>query len=78
MPFDAARAKVWVGGTHVYTEGVPHPQNEADAHRHLMQDTLVVLATEFGRTPDTGNGDGRASTNERVTPLETIVRFSLT
>ncbi len=27
--------------------------------RGLFEETLVVWATEFGRTPDTGNGDGR-------------------
>lgn len=27
--------------------------------RGLFHETLVVWATEFGRTPDTGNGDGR-------------------
>jgi hypothetical protein len=27
--------------------------------RGLWQDTLVIWAGEFGRTPDTGNGDGR-------------------
>lgn len=27
--------------------------------RGLLQDTLVLWAGEFGRTPDTGNGDGR-------------------
>ncbi len=27
--------------------------------RGLFDETLVVWATEFGRTPDTGNGDGR-------------------
>lgn len=27
--------------------------------RGLLQETLVVWAGEFGRTPDTGNGDGR-------------------
>jgi hypothetical protein len=27
--------------------------------RGLLQETLVIWAGEFGRTPDTGNGDGR-------------------
>lgn len=27
--------------------------------RGLLKDTLVIWGTEFGRTPDTGNGDGR-------------------
>ena len=27
--------------------------------RGMLDETLVVWATEFGRTPDTGNGDGR-------------------
>lgn len=27
--------------------------------RGMLQDTLVIWAGEFGRTPDTGNGDGR-------------------
>ena len=27
--------------------------------RGMLQETLVVWATEFGRTPHTGNGHGR-------------------
>ena len=27
--------------------------------RGMLKDTLVLWAGEFGRTPDTGNGDGR-------------------
>ena len=27
--------------------------------RGLLKETLVIWAGEFGRTPDTGNGDGR-------------------
>ena len=48
VPFDAMRARVWVGGTEVYTCGVPRPEREADASRHLQQDQRVVLGVDLG------------------------------
>ncbi|MGE3174043.1 MAG: bifunctional glutamate N-acetyltransferase/amino-acid acetyltransferase ArgJ [Planctomycetota bacterium] len=49
VPFDAERARVWVGATEVYAHGVPHPEREAAAHRHLEQEREVVLGIDLGR-----------------------------
>jgi glutamate N-acetyltransferase/amino-acid N-acetyltransferase len=47
VPFDAARAKVWVGAADVYSGGLPHPENEGLAHRHLVDDIEVVLGVDL-------------------------------
>lgn len=47
VPFDAARAKVWVGVADVYSGGLPHPENEPIAHRHLVDDIEVVLGVDL-------------------------------
>ena len=49
VKFAEDRAKVWVGAANVYSDGVPHPENEPQAHRHLVDDTLVVLGVDLGR-----------------------------
>jgi glutamate N-acetyltransferase/amino-acid N-acetyltransferase len=45
--FPAERARVWVGPADVYSGGRPHPENEPQAHRHLADDTLVVLGIDL-------------------------------
>jgi glutamate N-acetyltransferase/amino-acid N-acetyltransferase len=47
VPFPAQRARVWVGAADVYSGGKPHPENEALAHRHLVEDTLVTLGIDL-------------------------------
>lgn len=47
VPFPAERARVWVGGADVYSGGRPHPENEPAAHRHLAEDTVVVLGIDL-------------------------------
>ena len=42
-------AKVWVGNSDVYSNGMPHPENEAMAHRHLSNDMLVTLGVDLAR-----------------------------
>ncbi|MCK5945417.1 MAG: bifunctional glutamate N-acetyltransferase/amino-acid acetyltransferase ArgJ [Planctomycetes bacterium] len=54
VPFDPARARVWIGATDVYVDGMPRPEREAEASRHLQQDERVVLGI------DLGVGDGAA------------------
>lgn len=49
VPFDAERARVWVGAAEVYRHGVPHPEREPEAHRHLIDQQEVVLGVDLGR-----------------------------
>ncbi len=49
VPFDAARARVWVGPAEVYHLGVPHPEREKVAHDHLVNNKDVVLGIDLGR-----------------------------
>ncbi len=49
VPFDAEQARVWVGPAEVYRHGVPHPEREAEAHRHLVDQQDVVLGVDLGR-----------------------------
>jgi glutamate N-acetyltransferase / amino-acid N-acetyltransferase len=49
VPFDADAARVWVGDAEVYALGVPFPEREAQAHRHLLERTEVVLGIDLGR-----------------------------
>lgn len=54
VPFDAEQARVWVGHSEVYRHGVPHPEREKEASRHLVEETEVVLGVDLAR------GDGAA------------------
>jgi glutamate N-acetyltransferase/amino-acid N-acetyltransferase len=47
VAFDAARARVWVGAADVYSGGRPHPQNEGEAHGHLVDAVQVVLGVDL-------------------------------
>lgn len=47
VSFPAERARVWVGTADVYSGGRPHPENEPIAHRHLVDDTLIVLGVDL-------------------------------
>jgi glutamate N-acetyltransferase/amino-acid N-acetyltransferase len=49
VPFEASQAKVWVGDTVVYTDGVPHPEREGSAHRHMTDDQEVILGIDIAR-----------------------------
>lgn len=49
VPFDAEKARVWVGDAEVYHLGVPHPEREKAAHAHLVNNTEVVLGVDLGR-----------------------------
>jgi glutamate N-acetyltransferase/amino-acid N-acetyltransferase len=51
VPFDPARARVWVGTADVYSGGMPHPENEPLAHRHLADDALIVLGVDLAAGP---------------------------
>jgi len=47
VEFDANQARVWIGETTVYERGVPHPEREGDAHRHLVDETRVVIGVDL-------------------------------
>ncbi len=47
VAFDAGRARVWVGPADVYSGGAPHPENEPLAHRHLADETSIVLGVDL-------------------------------
>lgn len=47
VAFPTERARVWVGPADVYSGGKPHPENEAEAHRHMVEQTEVVLGVDL-------------------------------
>ncbi len=49
VPFDAEKARVWVGPAEVYRHGVPHPEREGEAHKHLIEQSEVTLGVDLGR-----------------------------
>jgi glutamate N-acetyltransferase/amino-acid N-acetyltransferase len=53
VPFDPARARVWVVGRLVCRGGVPTPFDEAELHGRMLE-------REIGLAIDLGAGDGRA------------------
>tara|TARA_R110002096_G_scaffold190549_8_gene371698 strand:+ start:508 stop:1695 length:1188 start_codon:yes stop_codon:yes gene_type:complete len=48
VPFASDGARVWIGSTEVFTLGVPHPEREATASKHLQDDECVVLGIDLG------------------------------
>lgn len=49
VPFEPDAARVWVGPAIVFERGVPHPEREPEAHRHLVEEREVVLGIDLGR-----------------------------
>ena len=47
VSFPTERARVWVGTADVYSGGIPHPEHEPEAHRHLVDDVLVTLGIDL-------------------------------
>ncbi|MBL8863170.1 MAG: bifunctional glutamate N-acetyltransferase/amino-acid acetyltransferase ArgJ [Planctomycetes bacterium] len=47
VTFDTNAARVWIGDADVYSGGKPHPENEEDAHLHLLQKHEVVLGVDL-------------------------------
>jgi glutamate N-acetyltransferase / amino-acid N-acetyltransferase len=52
--FDPERARVWIGKADVFSEGRPHPENEPEAHLHLLNNHEVILGIDLAA------GKGRA------------------
>lgn len=47
VAFPAEKARVWVGAADVYSDGKPHPENEPEAHRHLVGDVQITLGVDL-------------------------------
>jgi len=47
VEFDTDKARVWIGDADVYSGGKPHPENEQDAHLHLLQKHEVVIGVDL-------------------------------
>ncbi len=47
VPFDPDRARVWIGEADVFSGGKPHPENEEEAHLHLLQKHEVHLGVDL-------------------------------
>jgi glutamate N-acetyltransferase / amino-acid N-acetyltransferase len=48
VPFATDSARVWVGATEVFTRGVPHPDREVIASKHLQEQECIVLGIDLG------------------------------
>ncbi|MGK0203460.1 MAG: glutamate N-acetyltransferase/amino-acid N-acetyltransferase, partial [Planctomycetota bacterium] len=48
VPFKTANARVWVGTSEVFTRGVPHPDREIAASKHLQDEECIVLGIDLG------------------------------
>jgi glutamate N-acetyltransferase/amino-acid N-acetyltransferase len=58
VPFEADKARVWVGSNELYRDGVPHPEREGAARQHLLDCQEVVLGVHLGR----GSGEAEVWT----------------
>jgi glutamate N-acetyltransferase/amino-acid N-acetyltransferase len=47
IEFDASKARVWIGDADVYSGGRPHPENEREAHLHLLNQHEVILGVDL-------------------------------
>jgi glutamate N-acetyltransferase / amino-acid N-acetyltransferase len=58
ITFDATKARVWIGDADVYSNGRPHPENEREAHLHLLNQHEVILGVDLAA----GNASAEAWT----------------
>jgi len=47
VEFDTNLARVWIGDADVFSNGKPHPENEQEAHLHLLQKHEVVIGVDL-------------------------------
>lgn len=47
VAFDPDRARVWIGTADVFSGGKPHPENEPEAHLHLLNNHEVILGIDL-------------------------------
>ncbi len=48
VPFEAQKARVWIGPAELFAGGTCHPEREELAHRHLVDGQQVVLGVDLG------------------------------
>ncbi|QDU69054.1 bifunctional glutamate N-acetyltransferase/amino-acid acetyltransferase ArgJ [Engelhardtia mirabilis] len=51
VAFDPAQARVTIGRAEVYAKGRPQPENEGEAHRHMLEDKEILLAIDLAAGP---------------------------
>jgi glutamate N-acetyltransferase/amino-acid N-acetyltransferase len=51
VEFDVARVRVWIGDADLFSDGRPHPENEAAAHQHMRDHKGVVLGVDLAAGP---------------------------
>jgi glutamate N-acetyltransferase/amino-acid N-acetyltransferase len=51
VAFDPDLARVWIGEADVYSGGKPHPENEREAHLHLLNHHEVILGIDLAAGP---------------------------
>lgn len=52
VPFSTDQARVWIGETEVFTNGVPQPQHEAIASKYLQVSERIVIGVDLGAGDD--------------------------
>ena len=55
ITIDVAKAKVWIGEHELFSDGTPHPENEAAARDYMEQSKEVVLGIDLGMGPFDGD-----------------------
>ena len=54
FPIDIANARVWIGEFDLFSNGEPHPENEAAASEYLSANDAVVIGVDLGTGPFEG------------------------
>lgn len=54
FPIDIANARVWIGEFDLFSNGEPHPENEAAASDYLVDNNEVVIGVDLGTGPFEG------------------------
>ena len=47
VDFDMQAARCWIGDALLFSNGTPHPENEGDAHVHMIQDKEILLRVDL-------------------------------
>lgn len=51
VTIEVERLRVWIGEAELYSQGEPHPENEAAASQHLRENKEVVVGVDLGAGP---------------------------
>ncbi|MHC4892509.1 MAG: bifunctional glutamate N-acetyltransferase/amino-acid acetyltransferase ArgJ [Planctomycetota bacterium] len=49
VEFDMHAARCWIGDALLFSQGIPHPENENEAHMHMLQDKEILLRVDLAR-----------------------------